>query len=135
MNNIKYFYLTFILLSVNLFGQNDSISETENRPNIVFIMSDDHAVSAVSAYNDWLAKIAPTPNIDRIAENGMLMNRVFNTNSICGPSRASILTGKYSHVNGFFKNEKEVILMVHKLHFQKYYKDLVMRQRLLESGI
>ena len=106
MNNIKYFYLTFILLSVNLFGQNDSISETENRPNIVFIMSDDHAVSAVSAYNDWLAKIAPTPNIDRIAENGMLMNRVFNTNSICGPSRASILTGKYSHVNGFFKNEK-----------------------------
>ena len=106
MNNIKYFYLTFILLSVNLFGQNNSISETENRPNIVFIMSDDHAVSAVSAYNDWLAKIAPTPNIDRIAENGMLMNRVFNTNSICGPSRASILTGKYSHVNGFFKNEK-----------------------------
>ena len=91
MNNIKYFYLTFILLSVNLFGQNNSISETENsRPNIVFIMSDDHAVSAVSAYNDWLAKIAPTPNIDRIAENGMLMNRVFNTNSICGPSRASI---------------------------------------------
>jgi len=107
MNNVKYFYLTFILLSVNLFGQNNSISETENsRPNIVFIMSDDHAVSAVSAYNDWLAKIAPTPNIDRIAENGMLMNRVFNTNSICGPSRASILTGKYSHVNGFFKNEK-----------------------------
>ena len=107
MNNIKYFYLTFILLSANLFGQKNSISETENsRPNIVFIMSDDHAVSAVSAYNDWLAKIAPTPNIDRIAENGMLMNRVFNTNSICGPSRASILTGKYSHVNGFFKNEK-----------------------------
>jgi arylsulfatase A-like enzyme len=107
MNNVKYFYLIFILLSVNLFGQNNSISKTENsRPNIVFIMSDDHAVSAVSAYNDWLAKIAPTPNIDRIAENGMLMNRVFNTNSICGPSRASILTGKYSHVNGFFKNEK-----------------------------
>ena len=68
-------------------------------------MSDDHAVSAVSAYNDWLATSAPTPNIDRIAHEGMLMNKTFNTNSICGPSRAAILTGKYAHINGFYKNE------------------------------
>ena len=78
----------------------------KKQPNIVFIMSDDHAVSAVSAYNDWLAVLAPTPNIDRIANEGMLMHATYNTNSICGPSRAAILTGKYSHVNGFFKNEK-----------------------------
>lgn len=76
------------------------------RPNIIFIMSDDHAVSAISAYKDWLAKIAPTPNLDKIAKNGALMTRAFNTNSICGPSRAAILTGKYSHINGFFKNER-----------------------------
>ena len=91
-------------LSAQLWAQSEI--KSSERPNIVFIMSDDHAVSAVSAYQDWLAKIAPTPNIDRIANNGMLMTRTFNTNSICGPSRASILTGKYSHVNGFFKNEK-----------------------------
>ena len=78
----------------------------ETPPNIVFIMSDDHAVSAVSAYKDWLSDVAPTPNIDRIAKEGMLLNATYNTNSICGPSRAAILTGKYSHVNGFFKNEK-----------------------------
>ena len=99
-----------LLLSVFsfCFGQTQDRSDlsSTSRPNIVFIMSDDHAVSAVSAYKDWLAQLAPTPNIDRIAENGMLMTKTFNTNSICGPSRASILTGKYSHVNGFFKNEK-----------------------------
>ena len=80
--------------------------KAEKQPNIVFIMSDDHAVSAVSAYQDWLAELAPTPNIDRIAQEGMLMHATYNTNSICGPSRAAILTGKYSHINGFFKNEK-----------------------------
>ena len=99
----KIFFLTFILFCVSQVESQsiENITQAE-RPNIVFIMSDDHAVSAVSAYEDWLAELAPTPNIDRIADNGMLMTRTFNTNSICGPSRASILTGKYSHVNGFF---------------------------------
>ena len=103
----KIFFLTFILFCVSQVESQsiENITQAE-RPNIVFIMSDDHAVSAVSAYQDWLAELAPTPNLDRIADNGMLMTRTFNTNSICGPSRASILTGKYSHVNGFFKNEK-----------------------------
>jgi len=76
------------------------------KPNILFIMPDDLAVAAISSYKDWLSDIAPTPNIDRIANSGMLMNTTFNTNSICGPSRSCILTGKYSHINGFFKNEK-----------------------------
>ncbi|MDA8859174.1 sulfatase [Flavobacteriaceae bacterium] len=96
-----------IIVSISIlftFSVKPSIQQ-DNPPNIVFIMADDHAVSAVSAYNDWLAKTAPTPNIDRIADEGMLMNSTFNTNSICGPSRAAILTGKYAHINGFYKNE------------------------------
>ena len=105
MKNIIFTVIS-VFLTLSLGAQSKTDVNTTNRPNIVFIMSDDHAVSAVSAYDDWLAEIAPTPNIDRIADNGMLMTRTFNTNSICGPSRASILTGKYSHVNGFFKNEK-----------------------------
>ena len=73
-------------------------------PNIIFIMSDDHAYQAISAYGGPLAKLAPTPNIDRISHEGMLFNRCMVTNSICGPSRATILTGKYSHENGFIDN-------------------------------
>jgi arylsulfatase A-like enzyme len=75
------------------------------RPNIVFIMSDDHAYQAVSAYGEKIGAFAPTPNIDRIAKNGMIFNRCLVTNSICGPSRATILTGKYSHLNGFPQND------------------------------
>lgn len=67
------------------------------RPNILFIMTDDHASQALSCYG---SKINETPNLDRIAREGMRMDRVFATNSICTPSRASILTGKYSHLNG-----------------------------------
>ncbi len=73
-------------------------------PNIIFIMSDDHAFQAISAYGHELGKLAPTPNIDRIAKNGTLFRNNFCTNSICGPSRAVILTGKFSHVNGFRMN-------------------------------
>jgi arylsulfatase A-like enzyme len=75
-----------------------------NRPNIIFIMSDDHAWQAVSAYKERLAEVAPTPNIDRIAAEGMRFDRCLVTNSICGPARATILTGKYSHLNGFLIN-------------------------------
>jgi len=73
-------------------------------PNIIFIMSDDHAYQAISAYNHELGKLAPTPNIDRIAQNGAIFQNNFCTNSICGPSRAVILTGKHSHINGFRMN-------------------------------
>jgi arylsulfatase A-like enzyme len=72
------------------------------RPNILFIMSDDHAVPAVSAYDGFLAGVFKTPNLDRLADEGMLFDRAFCTNSICTPSRASILTGKYSHKNGVY---------------------------------
>ena len=73
------------------------------RPNIVFIFSDDHAYQAISAYGD-ARKLLETPNIDRIAKEGMRFDRCLVPNSICGPSRATILTGKYSHVNGFYNN-------------------------------
>ncbi|MDF0709065.1 sulfatase [Flagellimonas okinawensis] len=83
----------------------EGITDQETqRPNIVFIISDDHAYQAISAYGGRLAEVAPTPNIDRIAKDGMLFERCLVTNSICGPSRAAILTGKYSHLNGFIDN-------------------------------
>ena len=66
-------------------------------PNIVFIMSDDHAAHAISAYG---SRINETPNLDRIANDGMRLDSAFCTNSICAPSRAAILTGTYNHVNG-----------------------------------
>jgi arylsulfatase A-like enzyme len=72
-------------------------------PNIVFIFSDDHGYQAISAYNDQ-RKLIETPNIDRLAKEGMRFDRCLVPNSICGPSRATVLTGKYSHVNGFYNN-------------------------------
>ena len=82
-------------------SQSRPVSGTARRPNIVFIFSDDHAYQAISAYGSRLNK---TPNIDRIAKDGMRFDRCLVTNSICGPSRATILTGKYSHLNGFYNN-------------------------------
>ncbi len=72
-------------------------------PNIVFIYSDDHAYQAISAYGD-ARKLLATPNIDRIGRSGMRFDRCLVTNSLCGPARATVLTGKYSHLNGFVNN-------------------------------
>ena len=80
-------------------------SEGNQRPNIIYIMSDDHAYQAISAYGGALKDLAPTPNIDRIAKEGIRFDRCLVTNSISGPCRAVILTGKYSHLNGFLRNE------------------------------
>src|SRR5205823_5925099 len=71
-------------------------------PNIIFIFSDDHTSQAISAYGSKLAK---TPNIDRIAREGAILHTNIVTNSICGPSRATLLTGKFSHLNGYKLNE------------------------------
>src|SRR5262249_21972867 len=76
-----------------VFGQ----TARPTRPNILYIMSDDHAAHAISAYG---SRINRPPNIDRIAEAGMRFTRCLVTNSICTPSRAAILTGKYAHING-----------------------------------
>jgi arylsulfatase A-like enzyme len=72
-----------------------------SQPNIIFIMSDDHAYQAIGAYGSVLNE---TPNIDRLADEGMRFDRAFVTNSICSPSRAVILTGKHSHINGVRNN-------------------------------
>jgi N-acetylglucosamine-6-sulfatase len=79
-----------------------AIVSAADRPNILYIMSDDHAAHAISAYRSRLAAIAPTPNIDRLAKEGALFTNAFCTNSICSPSRACVLTGQYNHVNGAF---------------------------------
>jgi len=73
------------------------------QPNILFIFSDDHAYQAVSAYGDP-RKLIVTPNIDRLAREGMIFHRSLVPNSICGPARACVLTGKYNHLNGFYDN-------------------------------
>ena len=104
--NLKTSSIALLSICIVSCHSNSKSKTAPKQPNIVFIMADDHAMSAISAYQDWLADVAPTPNIDRIANEGMLMTRTFNTNSICGPSRSAILTGKYNHINGFFKNEK-----------------------------
>ena len=90
----KLFLLSVILFTV-------SCSKKDERPNILFIMSDDHAYQAISSYSD---KLINTPNIDRIANDGILFSNACVTNSICAPSRAVILTGKHSHLNGKVDN-------------------------------
>ncbi|EAQ99680.1 sulfatase [Maribacter sp. HTCC2170] len=82
-------------------GSHKKENPKPKKPNIVFIMSDDHAYQAISAYNDELIQ---TPNIDRIGNEGMLFTNASVTNSICAPSRAVILTGKHSHINGKIDN-------------------------------
>ena len=76
-------------------------AEQPSRPNVIFIMSDDHAYQAISAYGYELIE---TPNIDRLADEGLRFDRAFVGNSICSPSRATLLTGKFSHANGLRNN-------------------------------
>ena len=82
-------------------GSNERFLSAADRPNILFVFTDDHAYQAISAYG---SRINETPNIDRLAHEGLLFNRCYVTNSICGPCRATILTGKYSHLNDFYVN-------------------------------
>lgn len=97
---LKIFEMKFTTLS--FIGLLISIAASAQRPNIVVIISDDHAYQTISAYGSTLMQ---TPHIDRIAKEGVLFKKAYVTNSICGPSRAVILTGKYSHKNGFKDNE------------------------------
>ena len=82
----------------------ESEKKKDERPNILFIFTDDHAPHAIGAYDGWLKSVNPTPEIDKLAAEGMLFVNSFCTNSICGPSRAVIQTGKHSHKNGFMNN-------------------------------
>ncbi len=91
----------FVLVLFSLICCSAYRCHVPERPNIVFIMSDDHAYQAISAYD---TRLMQTPNIDRIAKEGMLFTNACVTNSICAPSRAVILTGKHSHLNGKIDN-------------------------------
>jgi arylsulfatase A-like enzyme len=95
-------YLAFAVLSILITGNGNCQEVTRQRkPNIILIVSDDHAYQAISAYNSNLIN---TPNIDRLGKEGVIMDRAYVTNSVCSPSRAVILTGKYSHINGLKDN-------------------------------
>lgn len=83
----------------------DAQSRARTRPNIIFIFTDDHAANAISAYG---GRYNQTPNLDRIAREGMLFNRAFVTNAICGPSRATVLTGQFGHLNGVPTNNDSI---------------------------
>ena len=97
-------YSLLLLLFLTIFGFGPQDLRADQKPNIVFIFSDDHAPHAIGAYNGWLKSVNPTPRIDQLANQGMLFEKSFCTNSICGPSRAVIMTGKHSHKNGFMNN-------------------------------
>jgi arylsulfatase A-like enzyme len=97
---MKNFFYLLLILNILFQSCNDK-TNVKTKPNILFIMSDDHAYQAISAYDD---KLIQTPNIDRIANEGILFNNACVTNSICAPSRAVILTGKHSHINGKIDN-------------------------------
>lgn len=88
-----------------------SADAQQRLPNIVFLFSDDHAAHAISAYRPHLAyggRFPRTPQLDRLAASGMLFQNAFVTNSICGPSRATLLTGQYGHLNGVMTNREEL---------------------------
>ncbi|MGB0154766.1 MAG: sulfatase family protein [Verrucomicrobiales bacterium] len=94
MKKISLFLIGFLITSL--------VSAEEKRPNILFIMSDDHAAHAIGAYGSRLAALDPTPTLDRLAKEGMLFENAFCTNSICAPSRACVITGQYPHTNGAY---------------------------------
>lgn len=100
----------FLVLACPAFGLVASADGVDQaRPNVLFIMSDDHAAHAISAYGGRLAEVAPTPNIDRLANEGTMFTNAFCTNSICSPSRSCVLTGQYNHVNGAFDLGGQVV--------------------------
>lgn len=93
----------------------------DQKPNIIFIMSDDHTTQAVGAYGSRLARLNPSPQLDKLASEGMLFEKVFCTNSICTPSRATIITGQYPQTNG-------VLDLDHRLPVEKQYLPIEMKK-------
>ena len=101
MCRVKYLLLAAFFSIASLIGRTQDAKKSKKPPNIILIVSDDHAYQAISAYG---SKLIQTPNIDRIGREGAVMQKGYVTNSVCSPSRAVILTGKYSHVNGLRDN-------------------------------
>lgn len=99
------------------------VKSPAQKPNILFILADDHARTAISAYGGINAGLAPTPNIDAIGENGAIMRNMLCTNSISGPSRACLLTGKYSTEHGFYQNEGGIVFNGDQQQYQKILQE------------
>jgi len=93
-----------ILAALSMSGMLVSVISAGERPNILWLFSDDHAPSAIGAYGGILKDENITPNLDRLASEGMIFDRAYVANSICAPSRATLLTGKHSHLNGKIDN-------------------------------
>ena len=93
-------FVSILFSKGGLSAADKPIRQAQDRPNIVFVLVDDHAWEAVSAYGSYLKDYATTPTIDRLGEEGMRFDNFVCANSICSPSRASFITGQYSHVNG-----------------------------------
>jgi len=102
MKSIVYSIVSTLLISTFFSCSEKKEEATKKRPNIIFIMSDDHAYQAISAYD---TRLIHTPNIDRIANEGIKFTNACVSNSICAPSRATILTGKHTHINGKIDNQ------------------------------
>ena len=98
---VKFMKIIFIMLLALDLGL---LVRAAEQPNIVWIFSDDHSYQAIGAYGGRLAPLNPTPNIDRLAREGVRFDRCYVGNSICAPSRATLLTGKHSHLNGKYDN-------------------------------
>ena len=96
--------ITYILLLGFVVVSCTKPNNKQARPNIIWLFSDDHAYQALGAYADRFQQLNPTPNLDRLAKEGMLFEKAYVANSICAPSRATLLTGKHSHINGKVDN-------------------------------
>jgi len=102
---LKQFAASLVLLcAVVGCSKPQEVLETPDRPNIVWLFSDDHAYQAIGSYPGRFENENLTPNIDTLAQEGMAFDRCYVANSICGPSRATLLTGKHSHMNGKYDN-------------------------------
>ena len=93
-------FITFFILTL----MTGNLCAASEKPNILWLFSDDHSFQTIGAYGGRLAKLNNSPNIDRMAKEGMIFNRCYVGNSICAPARATLLTGKHSHLNGKFDN-------------------------------
>lgn len=116
-----------ICVSLMVLGVCHSV-ESAQRPNILYIMSDDHAAQAVGAYGSSLAHLNPTPNIDQLAAEGMVFDHAYCNNAICTPSRASIITGQYPQTNG-------VLDLDSKLDTAKQYLPIEMKKLGYTTGM
>ena len=114
-----------------------STGNAADKPNILYIMSDDHCAQAIGAYGGRLAGLDLTPNIDRLADEGMLFENAFCTNSICSPSRACVLTGQYAHTNGAYdlsgRIETERQYLAHEMSDAGYHTAMIGKWHLKEE--